>query len=88
MSCPNLLILESGFQDVREYWLQDLKAQGYQLYLAQPWPLSWEAPYVEDYLQCQLNKWGAEQRSLITSFCRKHQIQGILALTKILKGLS
>lgn len=77
-----LLIFEAGLQGAREYWLQDFKSAGYKLVLAQPWPLSWEASYVEDYLMCSLNPWNETAKMNVTDFAKFHNVVGVVCLNE------
>ncbi len=64
----NLLILESGLQLSREYWLKDFINLGYNLYLAQPWPMTWEQPYIKKYLHIRFNPWTQVEQDSLRQF--------------------
>ena len=78
----NLLIFESGLQYAREYWLQDLKNLGYKLFLAQPWPLTWESPYISEYHKVLLNPWTIDEKERLIKFLIENKIHGIICLNE------
>ena len=78
----NLLIFESGLQLSREYWLKDFIDLGYNLFLAQPWPVTWEQPYIEKYLQIHFNPWTQEEKNKLIQFISENNICGIICLNE------
>ena len=78
----NLLILESGLQLSREYWLKDFINLGYNLYLAQPWPMTWEQPYIKKYLHIRFNPWTQVEQGSLRQFILDNNINGIICLNE------
>lgn len=78
----NLLIFESGLQLSREYWLKDFIELGYNLFLAQPWPVTWEQPYIKKYLQIHFNPWLQEEKHKLIQFISENNICGIICLNE------
>ncbi|OFZ15366.1 MAG: hypothetical protein A2Z20_06860 [Bdellovibrionales bacterium RBG_16_40_8] len=78
----NLLIFESGLQLSREYWLKDFIDLGYNLFLAQPWPITWEHPYITKYLKIQFNPWTPEEQTKLLKFISENKIHGIICLNE------
>lgn len=78
----NLLIFESGLQLSREYWLRDLLDLGYNLFLAQPWPMTWEQPYIKKYLHIHFNPWTHLEKESLIQFILENNIQGIICLNE------
>lgn len=78
----NLLIFESGLQLSREYWLKDFIDLGYNLFLAQPWPITWEQPYITKYLQIHFNPWEKVVKNNLIQFISENNICGIICLNE------
>lgn len=78
----NLLILEAGLQLSREYWLCDFIELGYNLFLAQPWAMTWEQPYIKKYLPIEFNPWTEAEKTKLITFIRENNIKGIIFLNE------
>ena len=77
-----ILILEAGLRESREYWLKDLKLLGYKLILAQPWDMTWENQYVDDFYQFDFTNWELAEKIKVASFCIKNSVTGVITLNE------